>query len=53
MPELTIVAGSVRALLELAESKGASRKAQTERSRIDGADLQDHDNRIPFGKYVV
>ncbi len=53
MPELTIAAGSVRALLELAVSKGASRKALAERSRIDPAQLQDPDNRIPFAKYVA
>ena len=53
MPELTIAAGSARALLELAVSKGASRKVLAERSRIDPAQLQDPDNRIPFAKYVA
>ena len=53
MRELTIVASGVRALLELAVSKGASREALAQRSRIDPADLQDRDNRIPFSKYVA
>lgn len=53
MPELTIAAGSARALLELAVSKGASRKALAERSRIDPSELKDPDNRIPFAKYVA
>jgi AraC-like DNA-binding protein len=53
MRELTIVASGVRALLELAVLKGASREALLERSRIDPADLRDRDNRIPFSKYVA
>lgn len=53
MPELTIAASAVRALLELAVSKGATRKALAERSRVDAADLQDRDDRIPFSKYVA
>lgn len=53
MRELTIVASGVRALLELAVSKGASRDVLLERSRIDPSDLQDRDNRIPFSKYVA
>jgi AraC-like DNA-binding protein len=53
MRELTIAAGAVRALMELAVSKGAGRTALGERSRIDGADLEDADNRIPFSKYVA
>ncbi len=53
MPELTIAASGVRALLELAVSKGAGRKALAERSRIDPADLQDRDNRVAISKYVA
>lgn len=53
MPELTIAASVVRALLELAVSKGADRKALTELSRVAPADLRDRDNRIPFGNYVA
>ncbi|HEY4954443.1 MAG TPA: AraC family transcriptional regulator ligand-binding domain-containing protein [Gemmatimonadaceae bacterium] len=53
MPELTIAASGVRALLELAVSKGAGRKALAERSRIDPADLQDCDNRVAFSRYVA
>lgn len=53
MPELTIVASCVRALMELAVSKGASRKTLMERSQIDPAELTDRDNRVPFSKYVA
>jgi len=53
MPESTIGAGFVRALMELAVSKGASRKELAERSRIDSIELQDQDNRIPFSKYIA
>lgn len=53
MRELTVGAMAVRALMDLAESKGACRKTLAERSRIDLPDLQDPDNRVPFGKYVA
>lgn len=53
MRELTIAASAVRALMDLAASRGASRKTLAERSRIDPADLQDADNRILFSKYVA
>jgi hypothetical protein len=53
MPELTIAAASASALLELAVSKGAGRRALAERSRIAPADLRDPDNRIPFEKFVA
>jgi len=53
MPEATVAAGFARSLMELAVSKGASRKALAERSRIAPAELQDQDNRIPFAKYVA
>jgi AraC-like DNA-binding protein len=53
VPELSIVTSAVRALMELAVSKGASRRALAERSRIDPADLEDPDNRMPFNKYVA
>jgi AraC-like DNA-binding protein len=39
--------------MELAVSKGASRRALAERSLIDPAELQDLDHRIPFAKYVA
>jgi AraC-type DNA-binding domain-containing proteins len=39
--------------MELAASKGASRKTLAERSRITQSDLQDPDNRVPFSKYVA
>ena len=53
MSELTIVASGVRALLELAVSKGASRATLLERSLIDPTELADRDNRLPFSKYVA
>jgi len=53
MGELTIAASVVRALMDLAASKGASRKTLAERSHIDPADLQDADNRILFSRYVA
>ena len=53
MSELTIAATAVRALMEFAVSRGASRSALTQRSQIDLADLADRDNRIPFEKYVT
>jgi hypothetical protein len=53
MAEPTIAASYARALMDLAVSKGASRKLLTERSGIDPRQLQDQDNRIPFAKYVA
>lgn len=53
MTELTIAAGSARALMEMALAKGASRKALAERSGIDPAELQNQDKRIPFSKYIA
>jgi AraC-like DNA-binding protein len=52
MPELTVAAGVVRGLMEVAVARGASRQELAERSGIDPAELQDRDNRIPFAKYV-
>jgi AraC-like DNA-binding protein len=53
VPEPTVAAGVAGALMELAVSKGASRRALAERSLIDPAELQDLDHRIPFAKYVA
>ena len=53
MTNLTIAAGNVRALMDLAVAKGASRKALAERAGIDPAELQEQDNRIPFTSYVA
>jgi hypothetical protein len=53
MPELTVAAGLARGLMELAVSKGASRKMLVERSGIDPEDLQDQDSRVPFASYVA
>jgi AraC-like DNA-binding protein len=48
----TMGASTASALMELAVSKGASRKILAERSGIDREDLADRANRIPFDKYV-
>jgi AraC-like DNA-binding protein len=53
MRDLTVAASAVRALMELAVSRGASRAKLAERSRIDRADLADADDRVPFSKYVA
>src|SRR5262245_9646504 len=53
MPELTVAAGAVRALLEFATSRGASRDTLLERSRLDPSTLEDRDRRVPFSKYVA
>jgi AraC-like DNA-binding protein len=51
--ELTIAASGVRALLDVAVSRGANGRALLERSQIDASELEDRDNRIPFSKYVA
>jgi hypothetical protein len=51
MPELTIGAGYVKALLDLAVSKGASRQVLVQRAEINPGDLLNRDNRIPLGNY--
>src|SRR5438270_2881245 len=53
MSDFTIAASGVRALMDVAVSKGANRSALFDRARIDPADLEDRDNRIPFAKYVA
>jgi AraC-like DNA-binding protein len=53
MRELTMAASGVRALLDFAVSRGASRTVLAERSGINPAELADSDNRILFSKYVA
>ena len=53
MSELTVAAAGVRALIEVAVSRGANFCALTERCGIDPAELENRDNRIPFTKYVA
>jgi AraC-like DNA-binding protein len=53
MSDLTVVASGARALLELAVSRGASRKELLERARIDSLVLENPDNRVEFRKYVA
>jgi AraC-like DNA-binding protein len=52
MPEPTVAAGLVRGLMEFAVFTGASYQVLAERCRIEPANLQDPDNRIPFAKYA-
>ena len=51
MRNLTIGAGYVKALLELAVSKGASRRVLLERAGINPNELENRDNRIPLDSY--
>jgi AraC-like DNA-binding protein len=53
MANPTIAAGFVGALMDLAVSKGASRRSLCERSGIDPEQLQDQDSRIALAKYVA
>jgi len=53
MRELTVAAGAVLALMEVAVSRGASSETLTERSSIDPSQLEDRDRRIPFARYVA
>jgi len=53
MRELTVAAAAVRALLEFAISRGASRERLLERSRLDSSELRDRDERVLFSKYVA
>ena len=53
MSELTLAAAGVRALMHFASSRGASRSELMSRSRIEPADIENPDNRIPFAKYVA
>jgi AraC-like DNA-binding protein len=49
----TIAAGFVRALLELAVSKGAGRDELLGRAALDTAALDDQDGRIAFARYIA
>jgi AraC-like DNA-binding protein len=51
MAVLTIGAGYVKALMELAVAKGASEAQLTQRSGITSEDLLDRDKRIPLDRY--
>ena len=51
MAGLTIGAGYVKALMELAVAKGASETVLTQRSGIALDDLLDRDKRIPLNQY--
>jgi AraC-like DNA-binding protein len=53
VPDLTVAAGLVCGLLEVAQTRGASRAALIERAGIKPVDLSDQDNRIPFKNYVT
>lgn len=51
MAEQSVAAGIVRALAELAVSKGAGARALYTQAGIDPHDVQNSDNRIPLAKY--
>ena len=51
--ELTVAASGARALMDLAVSRGADRKALAARSGIALADLAKPDSRVPFGRFVA
>jgi AraC-like DNA-binding protein len=51
--DLTVAAGLVRGLIDLAVAKGADANALAARSGIDLALLDDQDIRIPFPRYVT
>jgi AraC-like DNA-binding protein len=53
MGKPSISAGYPRALLQFAVSKGANREALLLKSRIDPAELQDQDNRVPLPNYLA
>ncbi|MFT7688714.1 MAG: AraC-like DNA-binding protein [Candidatus Azotimanducaceae bacterium] len=53
MTDLTIGAGYVKALLDLAASKGASRQTLLRRAKISSGDLENRDNRIPLDSYQL
>ena len=53
MAELTVAAGLARGLMRLAVSKGAPEVELLARAGIDPKDLEDHDARIPFSRYVA
>lgn len=49
----TVAAGFVRALMELAVSKGADRAELARLAGLDPAGLRDQDRRIPFARYAA
>ena len=51
--DATVAARRVRALLEFSATRGGSRARLLKRARIDPADLEDQDKRLPFSKYVA
>ena len=53
MPDATVSAGLARGFLEFAVAKGADPVTLAERAGIDPAQLEDHDNRVPFANYVA
>lgn len=52
-PEVTVGAGFARGLFELALRKGADRQTLLSMSGLAAADLEDHDHRVPFSRYVA
>src|SRR5438552_316983 len=53
MPNPTIAAGYLKALLDFAVSRGADCKTLVEKANIRAFDLEDRDNRIPLANYLA
>ena len=53
MPEGTVAASAVHALLEFAVSRGADRAALRDRARLTPDELVDRDSRVALHKYVA
>ena len=53
MNEPTVAVGLVRAFLDYAASKGANAAALAADAGVNIDDLQDHDNRVPFVRYMA
>lgn len=53
MAEPTVGAGYARGLVELAATRGADRERLAAQAGVDLALLDDHDNRLPFPRYVA
>ena len=51
MAEPSVAAGVVQGMMKVAVERGAGREALAQASRIDPADLEDQDKRIPLARY--
>lgn len=53
MSELTVGAGLVRGLIDMAVAQGAGEQALAQRSGIHAGDIEDHDARVPMSRYIA